>query len=222
VDPYRPHVARIGELGRPVGPRPRTIYLDLTLGREELLARLDRQWRYNMNLARRKGVLVEQTQTEENIRAFFDLCRRAGGTKKFEFRESFELMRRLVVASRDGPVCWRLFVARCSNRIAGGGLVAVCGRTMHQFWSALDRDFRRERPTEALRWGEIEWALAERLQGYDLEGIDPHRNPGTYEFKRRMGGSEMMLPGKFAIPLTAAGSAGAWALRHTFRVWYGA
>jgi CelD/BcsL family acetyltransferase involved in cellulose biosynthesis len=82
----------------------------------------------------------------------------------------------------------------------------------------MDRDLRRQRPGEALYWGEIDWALQEGLRLFDLEGIDREHNPGTYDFKRRMGGTEVALPGKSAMPLTLAGRGGAWALRHLLRV----
>lgn len=40
---------------------------------------------------------------------------------------------------------------------------------------------------------------------YDLEGIDPARNPGVYQFKRKMGGIEVTLQGMDATPLSWTG-----------------
>jgi lipid II:glycine glycyltransferase (peptidoglycan interpeptide bridge formation enzyme) len=60
----------------------------------------------------------------------------------------------------------------------------------------------------------MDWALENGIERYDLEGIDPERNPGTYRFKIKMGGRPVELPGKRAYPLGAAGrvalSVGRW------------
>jgi hypothetical protein len=40
-----------------------------------------------------------------------------------------------------------------------------------------------------------------------MEGIDRVRNPGTYAFKKKFGGREIVLAGKQYFPLSAIGSA---------------
>jgi hypothetical protein len=205
VDPYQPHAAYVEKLGQRVGERPRTMWLDLTLGRERLWEGLEKQWRYGVRASARLGVSVEQSCDDRDIERFWQLCLRVSRAKHFDLPGSVELARRLLGTAHKGPVRYRLFLAHSSGELAAGVVVAVCGRTMHQVWSAMDRDFRRHRPSEALRWAEVEWALSEGLERYDLEGVDPKRNPGTYDFKRRMGGIDVGLPGKVAIPLSPAG-----------------
>jgi lipid II:glycine glycyltransferase (peptidoglycan interpeptide bridge formation enzyme) len=50
-----------------------------------------------------------------------------------------------------------------------------------------------------LQWAAIQKAKALGCQWYDLGGIDPEGNPGVYNFKKRMGGKEIILPGPFQI-----------------------
>ena len=40
---------------------------------------------------------------------------------------------------------------------------------------------------------------------YDLEGIDPVGNPGVYQFKKKMGGVEVVLQGMEVVPLSLVG-----------------
>jgi lipid II:glycine glycyltransferase (peptidoglycan interpeptide bridge formation enzyme) len=60
---------------------------------------------------------------------------------------------------------------------------------------------------EALHWSIIDWAIEKGLSLYDLEGIDRKRNPGTFAFKKKMGGREVILAGKNYHSLSGLGRA---------------
>ena len=66
------------------------------------------------------------------------------------------------------------------------------------------------RAGEAVHWAAIEWGLAMGCTRYDLEGIDPQGNPGTYKFKKKMGGTEVALSGKRYIPIGTYGRIVSW------------
>jgi lipid II:glycine glycyltransferase (peptidoglycan interpeptide bridge formation enzyme) len=119
-------------------------------------------------------------------------------------------MRRLLEGERNGTVEARLFLARYRKQLGAGVFVIRCGRSMHYFWGATNRALSRERVGEAAQWAAIEWGLTQGCEVYDLEGIDPPRNPGVYAFKRKMGGNEITLSGKEYYPLGARGLVAAW------------
>lgn len=190
----------------PKAEQPKTIWLDLTLGLDALFNALDSQWRYGARRALREGVVVRTSKAAVDVSAFFRLCRTLSMNKGFALPGSEALMQDLIGSSSpDGPVGMTLYIGVVDGVIAGGALVARCGRHLHYFWGASDRRFSKYRVSEAVQWKVIQDGVNSGMIRYDLEGIDPEGNPGVYEFKRKMGGSEVTLQGMEAIPLSWGG-----------------
>lgn len=190
----------------------RTIWIDLGRGRERLWSDLDRQWRYNVGLAARSGVVVEQTNDPATVDAFFELCLGVSQAKGFPLPASGALMHCLLEQGGEGSVQARLFVARHDGCLGAGAFILRCGLSIHYLWGATDRALSKQKVGEAVQWGVIEWALEQGCTLYDLEGIDPAENPGTYQFKKRMGGREVELPGQMSMPLGMRGRVLSWML----------
>jgi lipid II:glycine glycyltransferase (peptidoglycan interpeptide bridge formation enzyme) len=187
-------------------PGPKTLWIDLTMGRERLLANLDSQWRYGARRAIREGVTVEQTSRADDVAVFFGLCESISAAKRFALPGSRALVENLLRLSREpSAVQARLFVARFQGALVAGALVIHAGARAHYFWGGVDRAHSKLRAGEAVQWAVLEWAVGAGLRLYDLEGVDPERNPGTYEFKKKMGGRLMALPDRVISPLTWRG-----------------
>ncbi len=191
--------------GTPLLPRPRTVCIDLTVGKERLMSNLHSQWRAGVRVAERSGVVVEHTRQAEMVSNFYAMCESISRDKGFVLPGSEALMLRLCALEPGPDVEAVLFLARYEGRVAAGALAIRCGNSVHYMWGASDRTFARQRPGEAVQWAVIEWALRKGCHRYDLEGIDPEKNPGVYEFKRKMGGKEVDLPGKQGFPLGTVG-----------------
>lgn len=187
----------------------RTIWIDLAPGLETLSRNLDKQWRYGVGRARRLGVAVDADAGAGDVADFFALCAATSVRKRFRLVESLPMLEALLARSGD-DVEAKLFLARYQGRIGAGAFIIRCGCSMHYFWGATDRDASEARAGEAVQWAVIEWGVAKGCTRYDLEGIDPVENPGTYAFKRKMGGVEIPLCGKQYVPFDPLGSVVAW------------
>lgn len=192
----------------------KTIWIDLQVGRESLWKDLDKQWRYGVGRATRQGVKVETTEELNTIDLFFHLCQGISRSKAFKLPASAALMRRIIERGKTGPVQARLFVAHYEGRLGAGALILRCGSSVHYLWGATNRELSKQRVGEAVQWAVIEWALDKGCLLYDLEGIDPVKNPGTYQFKKKMGGREVVLRDQVSMPLSLRGRILAWALRN--------
>ena len=193
--------------------RHRTIWLDLTQGHDALWQRLNAQFRSRVGYARRAGVTVDAGTDEETVTAFFDLCQRVSEVKGFRLAASPAQMLGMLRQDENVSVEARLFVARFQGALGAGLFALRSGTSVHYIWGGADRAFSRQRVAEAVQWAVIEWALSKDCRVYDLEGIDPVRNPGTYQFKKKMGGREVELPGEIFVPLNLRGRVLAMALR---------
>lgn len=202
-DPYRDPL--VCPAGVSIPPQPQTILIDLKEGKEKIWSALGAQWRYKVRTAEKAGVVIGESKSCEDISNFFELCGELSRKKEFSLTGSERLMRFLLNYDSSSNIEARLFIARYVNEMAAGVLIIRCGRSIHYFWGATSRKFGKQRPSEALQWRVMEWAFEKGLETYDLEGIDPLNNPGVYEFKRQLGGEEVVLPGKFAYPLNMRG-----------------
>lgn len=198
-DPYS--VSETSKLGQ-----PRTIWVDLTLGLEALSKALDSQWRYGARRAAREGVKVRTTTVAADVSGFYRMCNTLSEDKGFALPGSEALMQELLRSSpKDGPVKMTLYVGESDGAMAGGALIATCGSHIHYLWGASDRRFSKYRVSEAIQWQVIQDGVGAGMTRYDLEGIDPVGNPGVYDFKRKMGGREVILQGMKVTPLSLLG-----------------
>lgn len=186
--------------------QPKTIWMDLTLGLDQLSKRLDSQWRYGSKRALREGVIVRETRQASDVSTFFLLCDQLSIKKGFALPGSEALMQELIHSSlAHSSLTMRLYIAEIEGIIAGGVVVAQSGTHLHYLWGASDRQFSKYRVSEAIQWRVIQDGVASGMTRYDLEGIDPCGNPGVYQFKKKMGGVEVVLQGVEAIPLSMVG-----------------
>jgi hypothetical protein len=194
--------------------KPQTIWLDLSVGKEVIFENFHKHVRNGVRRAGRGGVHVETTRDPVRIAEFADLCERISAQKGFELRVTSALIGALLNHSTSGEAAEAaLFVALKDGKFGAGLLILRVGRSVHLIGAGTNRDFRQERVGEACHWGVIEWAIARSCTRYDLEGIDPINNHSGYEFKKRLGGGEVMLSGHLYAPLTCPGRVMAWLIR---------
>ena len=189
----------------PAPTQPRTIWIDLSAGRDSLWSNLKSNFRLGVNRARRRGITITTTPDPALVDRYFELWCEISRTKGFELRTSRALLDNLINAPHSPDTEGRLFLALCEGEVASGALIYRCGKSVHYMGGASSRKFTWQHPAEALHWSVVEWALAKGCTRYDLEGIDPAGNPGTYAFKKKMGGEEVTLAGRGVAPLSRTG-----------------
>src|SRR5262249_40430744 len=195
-------------------PKPQTIWIDLSVGRDVLFKQLHKHVRNGVRRAAKAGVSVQTTCDPERIGQFVALCSSISTRKGFQLRMSSALMNALLNDSRNGKDIEAVLVVSLKDGELGAGLFILrAGQSVHLIGAGTNRDLRRERVGEACQWGLIEWAIARGCTRYDLEGIDPANNPSVYEFKKRLGGERVLLHGHVHTPLKFSGRAMSWLIR---------
>lgn len=185
--------------------RPKTIWIDLNVAMDVLWAGLQKKWRHGVGYAERHGVTVRRTRAGAQVRSFFGSCEEISQIKGFKLPASPGLMETLIACEINGGVTSHLFVASVEGAFAAGAFIIRCGNSIHYLWGTTNRTYSKLRPSEAVHWAVIEWALDEGCELYDLEGIDPVGNPGVAAFKRKMGGEEVVLQSPSMVPMTMTG-----------------
>jgi lipid II:glycine glycyltransferase (peptidoglycan interpeptide bridge formation enzyme) len=189
-----------------LGTRPRTLCVDLTPGKDVVFGNMHKKLRYGVRAAERAGLALEETRRVEDVREFYRLCNRVSSAKQFDLPGTESLMQELIARSHNhSSVRAHLFVARYEGRLVSGYLSIRVGDRLHNIWNGTDRAYSRHCPGEAVLWHQVAWAIETGICAYDQEGIDESNNPGCYQFKKRLGGEEVELPGLRAYPLENLG-----------------
>jgi lipid II:glycine glycyltransferase (peptidoglycan interpeptide bridge formation enzyme) len=182
---------------------PQTIWLDLSPGKEEIWKQTNKGFRYSVKQSQQQGLSIATTQNKDSILKFFLLCETLSRKKKFTLKMSPSLLENLLKTRHCEQLECHLFIADLKLDLCGGAFIIRCGENIHYLWGAVDRKHSTNKTCvgEALQWAIIEWAIEKKCRLYDLEGIDIKNNFGVYQFKNKLKGKIVSLPGLQIFPL---------------------
>jgi lipid II:glycine glycyltransferase (peptidoglycan interpeptide bridge formation enzyme) len=174
-----------------------TLLLDLTKGEEELLDEMKPKWRYNIKLAQRKGVIVRQSNNEEDLKAFFELSQ--GMVKRGYHAFDIEHYKKMLEGLDKNAT---LFVAEHEGEILSVLFVTFFGKTATYLHGASSDNKRELMPNHLAQWAAIQESIKRGCEVYDFwgiapEGEDKHEWEGITRFKRGFGGEEVHFLGSY-------------------------
>jgi peptidoglycan pentaglycine glycine transferase (the first glycine) len=188
-----------------IQPR-RSIIVDLTDIDEMILAHMKQKTRYNIGLARKKGVTIHAW---DDLQGFHRMMLTTGERDTFGvhaleyYRDAYELFH------PDGSC--ELLAAYHEGDILAALMVFAVGQRAWYFYGASGNLKRHLMPTYLLQWEAMLWAKEHGCSSYDLWGVpdqdeeflEEHFNEpqdglwGVYRFKRGFGGTLMRSAGAF-------------------------
>ena len=185
---------RLKKSRRAVQPRL-TVVADLTQTSDELLDRLHHKHRYNINLAQRKGVTVEESTDAET---FWRLLKATAEHDDFRTHDMLYYKKLLnFFSSEDAPLRTRLFLAMQGGRPVAGAIMMEHGRTVTYLHGAMDREQRALMAPHLLHWELMQRYKQKGFKWYDFWGIDAAKWPGVTRFKLGFGARVVEYPGSF-------------------------
>ena len=198
-DPYVESNSEIANLGKKATQdyQPTdTLMLDLSKSDEVLLAVMKRKGRYNINLAKKKGVTCTQiTGSEINDEYLEEFWRLTNETTD---RDSFSGHEKIYYSNflkKLAPYADLFFaVAEDGTNIATAISTFAGKRAIYYFGaSTSDKEYRNLMAPYLLQWEMIQEAKKRGCETYDFLGIAPEDQPkhayaGISEFKWKFGG----------------------------------
>ena len=176
---------------------PRTIMVDLSGTEDQILSRMKQKTRYNIRLARKKGVVVYPSA---DIDTFYELMTATGDRAEFGvhskayYRRAYELFQPRSEAE--------LLIAEYVGEPLAGLMAFARGKRAWYLYGASAARYRERMPTYILQWEAMRWARGRGCDWYDLWGVpDADQKSleanftqrsdglwGVYRFKRGFGG----------------------------------
>lgn len=179
--------------------RTRTILMDLTPSLDELQERLRPHWRRELKMAAKQDVEITEGQEDGLFERFIGMYKEMVARKKFQepndIREFQEIQRRL-----PSEYKMKLMLCHSDEGDYAGLICSALGSTALYLFGATTTIGLKRRGSYLLQWKLIQRLKEARVTQYDLNGINPETNPGTYQFKSDLAGEkgrEVRFLGRF-------------------------
>lgn len=183
-----------------------TILVDIGEDEEKILQRMKQKTRYNIHLAKRKGVVVEPS---DDLATYYQLARQTSERDGFAIHSLnyYQTSHRLFNQLNQSE----LLLAKFAGTVLAGLIVFAHGNRAWYFYGASSNQYREVMAPYLLQWEAILWAKRKGCQIYDLWGIPDYSEAylenhflesenglwGVYRFKRGFGGRVFRSAGAF-------------------------
>lgn len=167
--------------------RARTIVMDITSPADEIRKGLRPHWQRELKVAEKQKVEIHDGDDDESFGLFIGMYKEMVARKRFrepnDIQEFREIQRRL-------PIEFKMKILLChSPEGLCAGMIASCvGATAVYLFGATSTMGMKTRGSYLLQWSFIQWLKEQGVSQYDLNGINPEANPGTYKFKSDLAG----------------------------------
>lgn len=187
-----------------------TIYLDLTQSLPRILERMKPKTRYNIGLAKRKGVTVRHAG-HESLQVWYNLYRETALRNRILVNELkyFEVILTARVEHSSSPAEVQLLIAEWDGIPLAAMFLVMSDHRAFYLYGASSSQHRNLMATYALQWEAISIAKSKCCTEYDMFGTAPSPNKshplyGLYKFKSGFGGSLYHRLGCWDYPLDPA------------------
>ena len=179
-----------------------TILLDLTKPEEELLVSMKQKTRYNVRLAQKKGVVVEERNDEESLEIFLKLQKETVKRQGFfvhpdsYYRTVWEVLRPKGMA--------HLLIAQVENTPVVAWLLLKYQDTLYYPYGGSSTEFKKYMASNLMMWEAIKLGKKLGCKTFDVWGAtDDKTDPwyGFTRFKLGYGGQLVSFPGAYDLVL---------------------
>lgn len=148
---------------------------------EDLLKQFSEKTRYNIKLARKKGVNVRYSHSKEDLKIFYELykvttIRDKIGCRAYEYFET-------LLDSYDNENI-RIYIASHEEDNLSAAIAINYGGKLFYIYGASSNEKRNLMPNYLLQWEMICWGLETKCNNYDFGGVlILDKENGLYKFK---------------------------------------
>lgn len=186
------------------GIQPRHVMrLDLDRPLDDVFASFTSKCRYNIRLAERKGVTLEEAG-ESELPVVCRLLRETANRDGFGLRPDAYYAQ--VYAHTAALGLGRVLLARVGDEYVAATWTVLLGDKAWYLYGASSDRHREKMPNYLLQWDAIRWAHGRGARMYDFLGVPPTPDPkskivGLWRFKERFSPALVSFVGEYDLPL---------------------
>ena len=180
-------------------PPGRTILMDISPSLAELRDGLMPHWKRELKAAERNRLDIIEGEHDELFEAFVGIYKEMVSRKQFVEPNDIHQFRAI---QKLLPPDLKMKVMLCKegDTICSGLICSVIGNTALYLFGATSNRGMKSRGSYILQWKLIEQLTRKQVPIYNLNGINPVKNPGTYKFKADLAGrhaKDVLYLGRF-------------------------
>ncbi len=161
----------------------RTLRLNVSLPSKDLRDGMRQHWKRYLKVAEKNSELEIIEGTDDKFfEMFIGIYRELVSRKRFAEPNDIEKFR-LAQSRLPEKLKMRIFLCKAGDNICAGLICSAIGNIGIYLFGATSGAGLKSRGSYLLHWTLIEWLKGNGFSIYDLHGIDPVANPGTYKFK---------------------------------------
>lgn len=187
ADTFIPILQEEGYVYRKEGKKDRTILIDLKAPVADLRKGLAQKWRNSLNKAERSNLEIIEGQEDALFETFIEIYRDMLQRKKFVEPNDINEFRWIQKHLPD-EMKMQIVLCRHEGHVCSGGIFSAMGNTGLYLFGATNDAGMNSNGSYLIQWKYLEWLKQNNLSFYDLNGINPETNPGTYKFKEGLCG----------------------------------
>lgn len=167
--------------------RGRTIIVDILPPMEELRKNLHQKWRNCLNKAERNQLEIIEGYDDSLFADFIGIYRELLQRKKFQEPNDINEFR-MIQQELPDEFKMGIFISRSDGHNSSGAILTAIGNTGVYLFGATNDEGMKNNGSYLLQWRAIQWMKNNGCRYYNLYGINPLTNPGSYHFKSRLAG----------------------------------
>jgi lipid II:glycine glycyltransferase (peptidoglycan interpeptide bridge formation enzyme) len=209
---YSQELIKNGFLPQPRGVLPKyPMFMDLTIDKEDLLASLDKNTRYNVRYAGRKGIKTEFSyptkDNQQEVDKFFEIMDEVSDKKGYDIpnRKFFKTAWKNYMGTKKVAFGW----AKFEDEIVSANFTQFYKDWAGSYYTANTLKYRKKRTSYKLKWDTIIEAKKNGMKVFDMWGWIPglkkgHPEYGYGRFKRGFNPEMKEFAGRLILPISSA------------------
>lgn len=173
---------------------PKTFWLDLTKSEEQLLAAMHSKARYNIKLAQKHGVIIEEDNSDAAFEKFWELTDQTSRRQGFYAHDKkyFELMWNTL----KNKIA-HLFVARYQGEVLVAWIIFKYDDKIYYPYGSSSETHREVMAPSLMLWETAMWGKSQGAKIYDLWGVEEGK--GFTDFKVKFGPKTVEFVGTYDL-----------------------
>lgn len=160
----------------------RTLILDIQPAIQNIRKNFEQKWRNCLNKAERNGLEVIEGTDDGLFNDFISLYRELLERKQFQEPNDINEFK-LIQKNLSDELKMRIFLCRSDGVSSVGAIFTAIGETGVYLFGATNDQGMVNKGSYLLQWKAIQWMKNSGCRFYNLNGINPEKNPGSYHFK---------------------------------------
>jgi lipid II:glycine glycyltransferase (peptidoglycan interpeptide bridge formation enzyme) len=182
TEPFDPILKQEGFERLSIETAQRTLLIGLSKPLEELRKGLDQKWRNRLNFAEKKGLDIVEGEEDGLFAQFIEMYEEMHARKKF-VKPNDVHQYRAMQDELPNSLKMRISIAYLHGKPVAGLVYSRIGDIGICLFAATSDAGLSTQGSYLLQWKTVGWLKENGAKWYDLAGISPETNPGTYRFK---------------------------------------